>query len=164
MVPRPCSGKPMTETVQRCRKYAPVGDSAKGSGGAYTGGHVGRACIEPLGPPLQATKWTFATNNSGALDSHNIKTVCDHGDSSQCELWLGAYTFYTAYVGLLPAAALSSQSLNLSISQSLNLSISHPPPVEHSCPRVDRMAHGSGFCSAAGERQASPDPVQVHRP
>eukprot|EP01052_Picozoa_sp_SAG31_P032778 SAG31_NODE_3629_length_4049_cov_3.487089_1_plen_554_part_00 len=90
------TGKPQTETVQRCRKYASVAGSVKGRGGPYTGGDIKRTCVEPVGPPVQAVKWTFSTNRSGALDWKLMQNVCDDPKAeSGCEGWLGSYSFYT---------------------------------------------------------------------
>jgi hypothetical protein len=92
------AGKPRTEMVQRCRRYKDqysFDTAAKGRGGAYSGDHVARPCIEPVGKAVAATKWTFATAKAGAEVWQAIKTVCDKADPSLCEKWLGAYTFYT---------------------------------------------------------------------
>ena len=67
---------------------------------ADAGRHVERECAEPVGAPVTAHVWTYATtkpdkNGHVPVDFAAIKTVCDKDDKTMCEGWLGSYTFYT---------------------------------------------------------------------
>ena len=94
------TGEQTTETVQRCRRYSEqysYDEGMKGRGGAYTGNHVNRTCEVTAGAPVEATVWHYQTSKTPEhLDYTQIHTACDEGDSTQCELWLGTYKFYTA--------------------------------------------------------------------
>jgi len=94
---------PKTKLIQRCRRYAEqysFDAGTEGRTGAYAGRHVERECAEPVGAPVTAHVWTYATtkpdkNGHVPVDFAAIKTVCDKDDKTMCEGWLGSYTFYT---------------------------------------------------------------------
>ena len=89
-----------TTKVQRCRRYEEqysFDPQTKGRGGAYSGDHTARKCVVPAGDPVEALVWHFQTSQTpGTLDWDQHKEVCDKTDPSQCEIWLGNYTFFTS--------------------------------------------------------------------